>query len=92
MGCENPPSDAKISVPNGQMYIMETNKKKIIYWAIFGLAAAILAAATVIGLVGIIKDIDISIHASIVLVPIGLFVNVVNALVFNLKPDADKTK
>lgn len=71
---------------------MKTNKKKIIYWAIFGLAAAILAVATVIGLVGIIKDIDILIHASIVLVPIGLFVNLVNALVFNLKPVVDKTK
>ncbi len=67
---------------------MSDKTKKIIYWTMFGCTILFLIAAFVVGLVGFVKNIDFLTHLSLIFIPCGLFVNVINILAF--KPNGKK--
>lgn len=69
---------------------MTDKTKKIIYWTLFGTTCLVFIAAFAVGLVGIIKEIDLLTHLSIILVPIGLLINIINILIF--KPNSKKSE
>ncbi len=69
---------------------MSDKTRKIIYWTMFGCTILFLIAAFAVGLVGLLKKIDLLTHLSLIFIPCGLLVNVINVLAF--KPSNKKSK
>lgn len=64
---------------------MTDKTKNIIYWIMFGCATLILTSAFVIGLIGLIKKMDLLVHLSLYLMPCSLLLNVINDFAFKVK-------
>ena len=77
---------------------MTDKTRKMIFWIMFEFVMLIFIAAFVIGLVGLIKDITSLIRLSVILMPCGMFVNMVNIFVFKVsdkksrKSDKEESK
>lgn len=69
---------------------MTDKTRNLIFWTMFGCVTLLLLAAFAVGLAGFVKKIDFLIHLSLVLIPCGLLVNVIN--VFAFKPHGKKSE
>lgn len=63
--------------------------RKIIYWILFGLAAAGFVAAVVLGIIGLAKVSDTLVHWAVVICMISAGISTFNVLY--LKPDNKKS-